>query len=104
MASNGLQARLDGDTLHLSGVLDRQAVTAVWPQVQALAGRYQRLDLSAVPRLDSAGVALLAELATRVRAQGQALAVQGTPEGFNELRAAYRLGADLDFQATSAAS
>lgn len=104
MASNSAQARLDGATLHLSGVLDRQAATLLWPQLQAFAGRYQQVDLTAVPQVDSAGVALLAELAARARAQGQTLAVHGTPEGFNELRAAYRLGADLDFQATTAAS
>ena len=54
--------------------------------------------------MDSAGLALLAELAARARKAGHALAISGAPAGFNELSAAYRLSPDLDFNATSAAS
>jgi phospholipid transport system transporter-binding protein len=47
-----------------------------------------------VTRVDSAGVALLAELSTRA---GAAVAIDGTPPGLAELRAAYRLTAGLAF-------
>lgn len=102
MASNSL--RLDEGTLRLQGGLDRDAAIALWPQLLAVAGTVQRLDLAAVGHIDSAGVALLAELAARVRGQGRELILHGAPAGLDELRAAYRLGADLDFNATTAAS
>ncbi|HYQ22924.1 STAS domain-containing protein [Stenotrophomonas sp.] len=103
MASKPL-ALLEGDTLRLRGVLDRAAVIALWPQLQALPAQLARLELGEVERVDSAGLALLAELAARARAQGHPLAISGTPAGFNELSAAYRLSPDLDFNAPSAAS
>lgn len=97
MASNA-SARLDGGTLHLSGVLDRAAVVALWPQLPVRAS-ITRLDLQQVTAVDSAGLALLAEL--------QAGATQpplGAPAGMAELCAAYRLTPSLDFNAFSAGS
>jgi len=44
MASNAL-ALLEGDTLRLRGVLDRAAVIALWPQLQALPAKLARLEL-----------------------------------------------------------
>lgn len=106
MASNpatATTASRQGTTLVFSGVLDRAAVTALWPSLQASTG-VQVLDLSAVPRVDSAGLALLAELAARLRAQGSQPRFNGAPAGFNELGAAYRLAPTLDFNAPTAAS
>lgn len=92
MASNAT-ARLDGDTLRLSGTLDRDAVTALWPQLAGAAPR--RLDLHAVERIDSAGLALLAELSAR---HGE-VELAGNPAGLAELSTAYRLSPSLDFNA-----
>ncbi|MBH1381285.1 STAS domain-containing protein [Stenotrophomonas maltophilia] len=103
MASNAL-ALLEGDTLRLRGVLDRAAVIALWPQLLALPAKLARLDLAEVERVDSAGLALLAELAARARKAGHPLVITGAPAGYNELSAAYRLSPNLDFNATSAAS
>lgn len=84
------EARLGNDgTLVLSGVLDRAAASILWPQLAAHAGRVQRVDLQAVSRLDSSGLALLSQLA------GPALEVIGQPQGLDELVAAYRLDAHL---------
>jgi phospholipid transport system transporter-binding protein len=80
------------DALVFTGTLDRAAVAPLWPPAQTLAG-VRRLDLSAVDRIDSAGLALLAELAARI----DGVAVIGRPEGLAELRAAYRLQDDLSF-------
>lgn len=102
MASNSLH--LDDGTLRLQGELDRDAATALWPRLGTMAGNVRRVDLAGVTGIDSAGVALLAELAARVRQQGHVLVLDGAPAGLNELRAAYRLGADLDFNATTATS
>ncbi|KHL55062.1 STAS domain-containing protein [Xanthomonas cannabis] len=97
MASNNSVQR-NGDTLVVTGVLDRAAVTAAWPQAAAQLDGVRTLDLSGVQRLDSAGVAMLAELAARVRGTGTA-AVVGEASGLDELRAAYRLSPTLEFQA-----
>jgi phospholipid transport system transporter-binding protein len=82
-------------TLVFSGTLDRAAVAVLWPQLQKTVAGARRLDLSAVSRVDSAGLALLAELA----AMAGGVAVLGRPEGLAELCAAYRLQDDLSFAA-----
>jgi phospholipid transport system transporter-binding protein len=81
------------DTLVFSGTLDRAAVATLWPQLQKTVAGARRFDLNAVSRVDSAGLALLAELA----AMAGGVALQGTPDGLAELRAAYRLQDDLSF-------
>jgi phospholipid transport system transporter-binding protein len=81
------------DTLHFSGSLDRDAAARLWPQAQKLLDGVRRFDLTAVSAVDSAGLALLAELAARLGG----VSVGGRPNGLDELRAAYRLEADLSF-------
>ncbi|QWF17308.1 STAS domain-containing protein [Lysobacter capsici] len=85
--------RKDGDTLVFAGALDRAAAAALWPQARALVAGTRRFDLTAVSSVDSAGLALLAELAE----QAPGVDVQGDPPGLAELRAAYRLDASLGF-------
>ncbi|MFT4248886.1 MAG: STAS domain-containing protein [Pseudomonas sp.] len=100
MASDLATLRRDGDALVAAGALDRAAATALWPQLPGLLDGAARLDLNGVTRLDSAGLALLAEAAAQLHARlGGADAVTGTPPGLEDLRAAYRLSPDLDFQA-----
>ncbi len=103
MASNPASVQRNGTALVFGGVLDRTAVTTLWPSLSSLEG-VRQLDLTAVTRVDSAGLALLAELAARLRGQGSAPDIVGSPAGFNELSAAYRLAPTLDFHALSAAS
>jgi phospholipid transport system transporter-binding protein len=83
-----------GATLRFVGVLQRDAIAALWKHAAAQAGGAERFDLAAVTRVDSAGVALLAELAARA---GTAVAIDGMPPGLAELRAAYRLTPALAF-------
>ncbi|QNP39398.1 STAS domain-containing protein [Lysobacter solisilvae (ex Woo and Kim 2020)] len=82
------------DALVFTGPLDRAAAAALWPQLHAAIAGVRRFDLTAVPRVDSAGLALLAELAAMA---GGGIVLQGRPEGLDELRAAYRLQDDLSF-------
>lgn len=109
MAAETGQLQRDGDTLRASGVFDRAAVTALWPQAQRLVAGARQLDLSAITRLDSAGLALLAETAARLPSGSAATrtgterpntsaTVLGAPPGLEELRAAYRLSPHLAFQ------
>jgi phospholipid transport system transporter-binding protein len=100
MASNASLQR-DGATLRASGTLDRAAATALWPQLDSLLAGVSTLQLDAIERLDSAGLALLAEAAARVRDGGGNLDVIGCAAVLDELRAAYRLSTNLDFQASS---
>jgi phospholipid transport system transporter-binding protein len=84
----------DGATLRFAGALLRDQVAGLWRKATPLLGDAGRFDLSAVTAVDSAGVALLAELAARA---GSGVAVDGLPPGLAELRAAYRLNAGLGF-------
>ena len=86
--------RADGDALAFAGALDRPAVASLWPAALKAIGTARRLDLRAVSHVDSAGLALLAELAARI---GAGVRVEGDPPGLAELRAAYRLTPDLAF-------
>lgn len=86
--------RREDDALAFSGPLLVGGVAALWPAaLRAIAG-VRRFDLRAVPRVDSAGLALLAALAERA---GGTVEVDGSPEGLAELRAAYRLTPTLAF-------
>ncbi|HST45309.1 MAG TPA: STAS domain-containing protein [Luteimonas sp.] len=88
--------RRDGDALVFSGALTRDAVPGLWPRVQAEAG-IARLDLGAVEIVDSAGLAMLSELAART--QVGPMVVVGSPRGLVELCVAYRLDDALAFAA-----
>lgn len=95
-AARPLQAtdvRREGATLVLGGVLDRAACAVLWKRVLPLLAGVDVLDLSAVKSVDSAGLALLAELADR----NPGTTLVGSPEGLAELRAAYRLDDALGF-------
>ena len=86
----------EGETLAFAGALSRDAAAALWPQALAQVVGVTRFDLQGVERVDSAGLALLAELAARA---GGDVTVDGTPAGLVELRAAYRLDPALGFAA-----
>ncbi len=96
MPSADASVRRDGDALRFTGALDRPAVAALWSQALPLVGGVVRFDLNQVGHVDSAGLAMLAELA----AHGDgSIAVVGDPSNLAELRAAYRLASDLTFAA-----
>jgi len=95
-ASDALQVTRDGDTLVFSGALSREAIASAWSRALAQVAGVRRLSLEAVPSVDSAGLALLAELAARA---GGGITVVGTPRGLDELRSAYRLDPTLAFAA-----
>ena len=83
------------DALVFTGALDRAAAVALWPQLRRERADIARLDLAAVTRVDSAGLAMLAELAQ----DRPGLVVTGSPPGLEALRAAYRLRDNLCFAA-----
>ena len=73
--------------------MDRAACAGLWKQLQPMLGAVRTLDLGAVGEVDSAGLALLAE----VSARSPGASLEGAPEGLTELRAAYRLDAKLGY-------
>jgi phospholipid transport system transporter-binding protein len=89
----------DGDALVFTGALDRAAAASLWPRASAQLAGVQRIVLTNVTTVDSAGLALLAELAARARAAGAVPRVEGQPAGLADLQAAYRLTPELDFPA-----
>lgn len=90
-APSRASVRRDGDALVFAGAIERAAVAALWRSARPLAAGITALDLRDVTRVDSAGLALLAELG------GGVAAVHGEPAGLAELAAAYRLDAALAY-------
>jgi phospholipid transport system transporter-binding protein len=95
MPTNSASVRRDGDALAFAGALLRDDVASAWRQAAGSLDGVRRFELGAVGRIDSAGLALLAELAARCGG----VVVDGVPTGLAELRAAYRLTPQLDFAA-----
>lgn len=82
-----------GEALRFAGALVRAQVPGLWPQALAALDGVRRIDLTTVSVVDSAGIALLAELAERIGT----VAIDGDPPGLAELRSAYRLDRQLGF-------
>ena len=93
MTEAAARVQRDGDRLSLSGVLDRGAATALWPQASAAVGGARVLDVTAVDAVDSAGLAMLVALAARM----DDVRIDGAPRGMADLLAAYRLSPILAF-------
>ena len=85
--------RLDGDVLRFSGSVDRAAAPALWRVLAGFRDRAKTANLLDVARVDSAGLALLSELASG------GVVIEGSPPGLAELRDAYRLDGALGFSA-----
>lgn len=81
-------------TLRFVGPLRREAVAALRARLPASLADIHRIDLTGADSIDSAGLALVSLAAARCAAD---VAIDGRPAGFDELRAAYRLGHDLGF-------
>lgn len=93
MPAAAASVRRDGDALAFAGALSRDAAAALWPDATRALDGVRRFDLAAVDRVDSAGLALLAELGARAGG----VEVAGDPPGLRELRRAYRLSPSLSF-------
>lgn len=83
----------DGEVLRFTGALARVEAARLWREVQGPLDGIRVLDLAGATSVDSAGLALLAELADRI----DGVRIEGTPPGLAELRAAYRLNPRLGY-------
>lgn len=86
----------DGATLRLAGALQRDAVAGLHAQAAARLAGVERVDLSAVTVLDSAGLALVSALVAGIDPP-PVLVPPPAAAGLDELRAAYRLDDALAF-------
>ncbi len=91
----------NGETLVFTGTLDRAAAAGLWPTAVAQLEGARGFDLRGLASVDTAGLALLAELAARIRtATGADPRIDGEPAGLAGLRNAYRLAESLDYRNT----
>jgi phospholipid transport system transporter-binding protein len=104
MPATDSSVRRQGEALVFTGVLDRAAAASLWPAASAALPDAQRIVLTEVTSVDSAGLALLSALATRLRQAGVDPRIEGEPAGLLELRTAYRLTAGLEFPGAASAS
>ncbi|MEN0615282.1 lipid asymmetry maintenance protein MlaB [Klebsiella indica] len=85
----------DGETLTLRGELDQDFLLPLWQaRAQATVG-VSAIDLSAVTRVDTAGLALLVHFIALVRRQGREANVIGQSENLQTLVRLYNLPADM---------
>ena len=88
-------AELRDATLHFRGRLDRDAVGALWAALPR--GGWTALDLAQVTGLDTAGLALLVEVAALGRRAGNTLQrIVNAPPAYDALCAAYRIRPELE--------
>jgi len=74
--------------MRLDGILDAQRVSGWWPEREAMF-RDGQIDLSAVEKVDSAGLAFLVKWAQARLAAGEHLHVSGASDSFIKLANLY---------------
>jgi len=84
----------EGERLSLQGELDQDVLNPLWEaRVQAMQG-VGVIDLSALSRVDTAGVALLVHLIAEARQQGQSVTLAGVSDKVVTLAQLYNLPAN----------
>ncbi len=74
--------------MKLDGILDAQRVSGWWPEREVMF-RDSQIDLSAVEKVDSAGLAFLVKWAQARLAAGERLHVSGASDSFIKLANLY---------------
>ncbi|MEF3088954.1 lipid asymmetry maintenance protein MlaB [Raoultella sp. WB_B2P2-3] len=84
-----------GDCLALQGELDQDLLVPLWDdRAQATEG-VSAIDLSAVTRVDTAGLALLVHFVALIRRQGREARLIGKSDNLQTLVGLYNLPADM---------
>lgn len=82
-------------TLRLHGSIDATSAARLHAQWSGRAASLRRIDLSAVSRIDSAGVALVQELLARARAAGSQATLSHVPDRYRQVCKAHRIGHEV---------
>lgn len=84
----------DGERLALQGELDQDVLNPLWDaRAEALQG-VSVIDLTALTRVDTAGVALLVHFIALVKKQGRTVKLEGVSDNVLTLAQLYNLPAD----------
>lgn len=84
----------DGERLALQGELDQDVLNPLWDaRAEALQG-VSVIDLTALTRVDTAGVALLVHFIALLKKQGRAVKLEGVSDNVLTLAQLYNLPAD----------
>ncbi len=86
-----LSWRLDANQLRLSGELQRETLLALWQQRETVMTQVDTIDVSALDRVDSAGLALLVHLRQIALKQGKAPQFTGITDKLRSLIDLYNL-------------
>lgn len=89
--SEQLTWRTEGGQLHLCGELERETLQPLWQQRETLMKQIDTIDVSALERVDSAGLALLVHLRQIALAQGKAPRFTGVTDKLRSLITLYNL-------------
>ena len=84
----------DGSRLSLQGELDQDFLVPLWDAREEATRGAETIDLSAITRVDTAGVALLVHLVSLIRASGRAVNIEGKSEKMTTLVELYNLPED----------
>ncbi|MEN0580229.1 lipid asymmetry maintenance protein MlaB [Phytobacter palmae] len=85
----------EGERLILQGELDQDVLNPLWNARQDAMKGTTLIDLRAVSRVDTAGVALLIHLIAQGKSQGHQVSLEGISENLQTLAALYNLPADV---------
>ncbi|AWQ20255.1 anti-sigma B factor antagonist [Pantoea ananatis] len=81
----------EANTLRLEGELDRDTLLSLWEQREALVNAVELIDVSALQRVDSSGLALLVHLREISSQQGGSLRFVGIGDKLQSLVTLYNL-------------
>lgn len=86
-----LNWHVDAATLRLQGELDRETLLSLWEQRETVMTQIDTIDVSALDRVDSAGLALLVHLRQILRQQGKSPLFIGVTDKLRTLITLYNL-------------
>ncbi|MCU5773426.1 lipid asymmetry maintenance protein MlaB [Erwiniaceae bacterium BAC15a-03b] len=86
-----LSWRVEASTLSLQGELDRETLLALWQQRDTVMKQIDTIDVSALDRVDSAGLALLVHLRQMLQQQGKTPLFTGVTDKLLSLINLYNL-------------
>ncbi|HEY2455354.1 MAG TPA: lipid asymmetry maintenance protein MlaB [Scandinavium sp.] len=93
--ADSLRWTREGGRLSLQGELDQDFLVPLWDVREEVTQGIDIIDLSAITRVDTAGVALLMHLVASIRQQGTSVNIVGKSEKMNTLVQLYNLPPDL---------